>query len=310
MADNQLVLLNLSIATFLIIIHKIMYLVHTVPKTNGKVFFTYEEEVLDARFKENTEKEHLLSIVLNTGPPLSINIDGIKHTFPSWSLIPLVSDQSFSFEHPGSLSIWQYNRDFYCLIDNNPDISCMGFLFFGFSGNLFIPLLESDRGKLESLQEMFIEEFESSDNIKTDMLQMLLKRLIIITTRLAKAEVMNIQNPENDKFDLIRAFNVLVYRHYKTNHSVKFYAEMLNKSPKTLANLFLQYRYKSPSLIIQERIISEAKRLFCYSDKSAKEIAFDLGFDDAAHFSRFFKNHTQQNPSDFRKQHVIEPLAG
>lgn len=278
-----------------------MYLQHTVPKTNGKVFFIHKETTLDKRFEENTEKEQLLSIVLNTGPTQSIIIDGINHSFPSWSLIPLVSNQIFSFEHPGSLTVWQYNRDFYCLIDNNPDISCMGFLFFGFSGNLFIPLEQSVQLKLESLQEMFMEEFESSDNIKTDMLQLLLKRLIIITTRLAKAQALSIQGADEDKFDLIRAFNVLVYRHYKTNHSVKFYADLLNKAPKTLANLFMQYRYKSPSLIIQERIISEAKRLFCYSDKSAKEIAFELGFDDAAHFSRFFKNHTGQNPSDFRK---------
>lgn len=281
-----------------------MYLEHTVPKTNGKVFFIYDEKILDTRFKENTEKEHLLSIALNTGAAQSIIIDGLSYSFPSWSLLPLVSNQSFKFEHPESVTIWQYNRDFYCLIDNNPDISCMGFLFFGFSGNLFIPLEIADRRKLEGLQEMFIEEFEASDNIKTDMLQMLLKRLIIITTRLAKVQVMNIPNPEDDKFDLIRAFNVLVYKHFKTNHSVKFYADLLNKSPKTLSNLFLQYRYKSPSLIIQERIISEAKRLFCYSDKSAKEIAFELGFVDAAHFSRFFKNQTNQNPSDFRKQNL------
>jgi len=283
-----------------------MYLEHTVPKTNGKVYFIYDEQTLGTRFKENTEKEQLLSIALNTGPTQRITVNGLNYSFPSWSLIPLVSNQIFSFEHPESITMWQYNRDFYCLIDNNPDISCMGFLFFGFSGNLFIPLEQADRPKLESLQEMFIEEFEASDNIKTDMLQMLLKRLIIITTRLAKNQVTDSQHPEDEKFDLIRAFNVLVYHHYKTNHSVKFYADLLHKSPKTLSNLFLQYKYKSPSIIIQERIISEAKRLFCYSDKSAKEVAFELGFEDAAHFSRFFKNHTSQNPSDFRKHYSSE----
>jgi AraC family transcriptional activator of pobA len=286
-----------------------MYLEHTVPKTNGKIFFIHQEQSPDHRFKINTEKEQLLSIAVNTGPPQQITIDGISQTFPTWSLIPLVSNQSFSFENTGSLTIWQYNRDFYCLIDNNPDISCMGYLFFGFTGNLFIPLQEADRKKIENLQEMFIEEFESTDNIKTDMLQMLLKRLIIITTRLAKSEVMSIPNPGNDKFDLIRSFNVLVYRHYKTHHDVKFYADLLNKSPKTLANLFLQYRYKSPSLIIQERIISEAKRLFCYSDRSSKEIAFESGFEDAAHFSRFFKNHTNQTPSEFKNQNTVKPMV-
>jgi AraC-like DNA-binding protein len=53
--------------------------------------------------------------------------------------------------------------------------------------------------------------------------------------------------------------------------------------------------------VIQERLILEAKRLFHYTDKSAKEIAQELGFEDAAHFSRFFKNHMNVSPSDFRK---------
>ena len=96
-------------------------------------------------------------------------------------------------------------------------------------------------------------------------------------------------------------FNVLVDKHYKTDHKVQFYAELLNKSPKTLTNLFVRYHYRSPSQIIHDRVISEAKRLFYYSDKSAKEIAYELGFTEAAHFSRFFKNMTNQNTSDFRK---------
>jgi len=286
-----------------------MYLEHTVPKTNGKVYFIHNERTHGQRLKETTRKEQLLSIALNTGAEQTVTIDGVQCQFPSCSLLPLVSNQSFSFDAPETTTIWQYNRDFYCLIDNNPDISCMGFLFFGFSGNLFLQVDDAHRSKLENLSEMFIEEFEAVDNIKTDMLQMLLKRLIIITTRLAKAHVTDYVPAADEKFDLIRAFNVLVYNHYKTNHQVQFYAELLNKSPKTLSNLFLLYRYKSPSLIIQERIISEAKRLFFYSDKSAKEIAFELGFDDAAHFSRFFKKHTFQKPSDFRKFHHIQTAA-
>ncbi len=89
---------------------------------------------------------------------------------------------------------------------------------------------------------------------------------------------------------------------YKSKHQVSHYADLLNKSPKTLTRIFTGFNYTTPSVIIQERIITEAKRLFCYTTLSAKEIAFDLGFTDAGHFSRFFKNATGQNPSDFRKQ--------
>lgn len=68
------------------------------------------------------------------------------------------------------------------------------------------------------------------------------------------------------------------------------YADLLNKSPKTLSNLFSIYNQKSPLQIIHERISLESKRLLVYTDKSTKEIAFELGFEEVAHFSRFFKN--------------------
>ena len=105
----------------------------------------------------------------------------------------------------------------------------------------------------------------------------------------------------NGKLDIIRHFNLLVEDHYKREHQVQFYASQLNKSPKTLSNLFALYNQSSPLQVIQDRLILEAKRLFHYTDKSAKEIALELGFDDAAHFSRFFKNQVNISPSDFRK---------
>jgi AraC-like DNA-binding protein len=79
------------------------------------------------------------------------------------------------------------------------------------------------------------------------------------------------------------------------------YAEMLNKSPKTLSNLFKKYNEKSPLQIIQNRIILEARRLLRYSDKSIKEIAYVIGYEDIQSFSRFFKKMEGVSPSEFKK---------
>lgn len=286
-----------------------MQLAHIVPKTNGRLVFIHQEASLSRGFQETTAQEKLLTIALNTGEDQKIIINGLTYDFPSYSIVPLVSNQNFKFESPETITAWQYNRDFYCLIDANYEISCIGLLFFGFNGNLFLKLDEVHQGKLNTLLQMFIDEFDTKDTIQTDMLQMLLKQLIIITTRLAKEQYINEKIFEDDKFDLIRHYNVLVDKHYKKEHQVQYYAGLLNKSPKTLSNLFAQYNYRSPSLIIHDRIISEAKRLFYYTDKSAKEIAFELGFEEAAHFSRFFKNSTSQSTSDFRKNKAQEIAA-
>lgn len=278
-----------------------MLLAHTVPKTNGKLVFIHQEKVLESVFREKTDKHQFFTIALNTGDAQQMVINGIVYDFPSQHMVPLVSGEVFSFEKPEEITAWQYNRDFYCLIDAHHEISCIGVLFFGFSGNIFLKLDHTNSEKLSHLRQMFIDEFATRDTIQTDMLQMLLKQLVIITTRLAKDQYISEKIFEDEKFDLIRQYNLHVDKHYKKEHQVQFYASALNRSPKTLANLFAQYNYRSPSLIIHDRIISEAKRLFYYTEKSAKEIAFELGFNEAAHFSRFFKNATGQNTSNFRK---------
>ncbi|WP_228437426.1 helix-turn-helix domain-containing protein [Chryseobacterium sp. 7] len=56
----------------------------------------------------------------------------------------------------------------------------------------------------------------------------------------------------------------------------------------------------SPSKIIQERIILEAKRLLVLSDMSVKEIASELNFQDEFYFSRYFKKSVGLSPKYFR----------
>jgi AraC-like DNA-binding protein len=147
---------------------------------------------------------------------------------------------------------------------------------------------------------VFIEEFKTSDNIQNEMLLVLLKRLIIYVTGLARIGYAPVKKVQDERFHIVRKFNLLVELHFKAEHSVSFYADLLFKSPKTLSNLFAIFNQKTPSQIIQERITVEAKRLLCYTDKSVKHITFELGFEDVSYFSSFFKKNTGLSPSDFR----------
>ncbi|WP_205431326.1 helix-turn-helix domain-containing protein [Flavobacterium arcticum] len=92
----------------------------------------------------------------------------------------------------------------------------------------------------------------------------------------------------------------MVENNYRKHHEVQYYASALNKSPKTLANVFALYGKKTPLQIIQERVVNEAKRLLYYTDKSIKEIAVETGFEDTSHFSRFFKKQTSFTPTEFK----------
>jgi AraC-like DNA-binding protein len=215
-------------------------------------------------------------------------------------------NQSFHFDKPEDIIAWQFNRDFYCIVDHDKEVSCVGFLFYGSQKTMFTPLDEQMQQKIGLLLKVFVEEFETVDNVQEEMLRMLLKRLIIIITRLAKEYFLKDRDLSDQKLDIIRKYNLLVENHYKTQHRVKFYADQLNRSPKTLANLFAIYNNKSPLAVIQERVLLEAKRLLMYTDRSSKEIAYELGFEDVAYFSSFFKKLASVSASKFRKVKPID----
>jgi AraC-like DNA-binding protein len=54
--------------------------------------------------------------------------------------------------------------------------------------------------------------------------------------------------------------------------------------------------------MIHYRIALEAKRQLTKTDKLSKEIGFELGFEEPAHFSRFFKKEAGISPSQYRKR--------
>jgi AraC family transcriptional regulator, transcriptional activator of pobA len=267
--------------------------------TQGHLSLRTNEGQFDKYFYQKRE-ERYLTIAWNKGETQQIWVDEVQYEFPANTILCLMVNQSFRFQNPEKIQAWQFNREFYCIVDHDREVSCVGFLFYGMRELMFIELDAAKTQKLELLTKIFEDEFSTHDNIQAEMLRMLLKRLIILVTRLAKEQAQDFPDKDNH-YDLVRKFNLAVENHYKTQHQVQFYADLLNKSPKTLSNLFAIYKQKTPVGIIHERIALEAKRLLIYTDKSAKEIAFELGFEEISHFSRFFKNKENCSPKEFRE---------
>ncbi len=268
-------------------------------KTGGDLLLFKDEKGFDRLYFSRDRFNKYFTIAWNPGPAQTVTIDGTEYEFPPNSLLTLLFDQSFSFERSADIVAWQFNREFYCIIDHDSEVSCVGFLF-GSTDHLFIRLDKHAQQKLQLLLDIFIEEFKTTDNIQNEMLLVLLKRLIIYVTRLARSEYVPVKKVQDERFHVIRKFNLLVEANFRAEHSVSFYAQQLYKSPKTLSNLFAIYNHKTPSQVIQERILIEAKRLLTYTDKSVTQITFDLGFEDVSYFSNFFKKHTRSSPLDFR----------
>jgi len=203
-------------------------------------------------------------------------------------------------EKPEGLVAFVFNKEFFCIQTHDDQVSCNGFLFFGSSQPQIVKLCEKEKKHFSMMLYSFEEDFGTKDRLQGEMLRSMLKRLLIISTRIVKADLA-LPEISNSQFDTIRKYNILVEKHFREKHQVKDYADMMFKSPKTLSNIFNKYEGGSPLSVIHERILLEAKRLLLYSDKSTEEIAYDLGYKDSGHFSKFFKKHEKFSPSTFKK---------
>jgi len=275
------------------------------------MIFKFEEKKDNGKFQlsdftcpdqnENMNTENLYRIVWVQGESTSFIVDTVPVEVLQNQMIfftPHHVVELISTRH--QLISFSFNREFYCIKDHDQEVSCYGHLFYGSSKAPIITLCEKDQLSFKRLMEVFREEFEYKDRIQGEMLQMLLKRMLIKSSRLVKDVMENPDMPQS-QLDIVRQFNVYVEMHFKEMHQVKDYADLLFKSPKTLSNLFKQYNNESPLHVINERLTLEAKRQLRHTIKTIEEIAYELGYSDSAHFSKFFKRHVGISPNAFRK---------
>ncbi|MBB5635099.1 AraC-like DNA-binding protein [Pedobacter cryoconitis] len=105
----------------------------------------------------------------------------------------------------------------------------------------------------------------------------------------------------DEKHMQLLRFIDLVESNYQKGLPVSAYASLLNISGKTLTGLTNKIIFKTPSMLIQERIMMEAQRLLAHSNLNVNQIGYQLGFEDPSYFVKYFKKHAKLSPGDFRK---------
>lgn len=108
---------------------------------------------------------------------------------------------------------------------------------------------------------------------------------------------------------LVMRFRELIETSFKSHITIEEYAQQLAVTPVRLARACKSTTNRTPLALIQERIIVEAKGELSYSQRSVAEIAYSLGFTDAAYFNRFFKQQTGEPPLQYRRLTAPQPLG-
>ncbi len=170
-----------------------------------------------------------------------------------------------------------------------------------------LPVDSKMASKLKVFADNIKSAFESKDNMYLETIGAWLKLFLIECN--GHCSLMPGSNPQNIEVSktLVRNFKDLVEKNYNKWHQVQNYAEALNVTPNYLNEVIKSSSNLPAKEFIQSRIILEAKRLVLFTGKSSKEIGFDLGFDDPAHFSKFFKSNTGSSLTGFRESIILSP---
>lgn len=250
------------------------------------------------------ESDQHFKVFWNKGNiPIFLLIDGFKIKIPSQNILCCTNIQKVQIiNEPDNIFVLFFNREFYCIHTIENEVSCNGLLFFGSD---FPPILQLSSEEIISFENLiadFKKEILFDDVNKDEMLRILLKRFIFRCTRIARKQLIG-KKIQNTEIDIVHKFNTLVEEYYRKYKTVSKYADILNKSPKTISNIFQIAGGKGPLQTIHERVCLEAKRLLLYTDKSIKEISFELGYEDPGQFSKLFKKQTGFTIMEFREEY-------
>lgn len=163
------------------------------------------------------------------------------------------------------------------------------------TGNTLIRVEGSDWNRIRAYMNELSEEFDSG-TARRGIINPLLTLVIV---RLFAADAARGDRPAGSGFSLFR-FRVLLESNYKRERRPEFYANALGMSVVRLNRCCRVFSDRTVAQAVRDRLILEAKRLLAYSNLSISQIAFELGYEDPAYFSRVFRKETGHSPLEFR----------
>ncbi len=98
-----------------------------------------------------------------------------------------------------------------------------------------------------------------------------------------------------------RRYRKLLDANFPTQHQVQYYAKALGMSDKTLSRVCLAAAGVPAKVLINQRLLLEAKRLLAHTTLPVQTIGRDLGFEEATNFVKFFRKETGMRPLAFRQ---------
>ena len=189
-----------------------------------------------------------------------------------------------------------FSKD-YMLHDVRNTLSCWECMF----SQIIIPIpTPKDLQELKMYANLIQQEFTELRHSKDLVIRNLMNAFLITAARLGTCETrLTAMNASQNK--ILQQFRSFVDDNFLSKTHVNEYADMIYITPGHLNDTIKTVTGKTAKQLIDEKRITEAKRLLFWGEHSVKQIASYMNFEDDAYFNRFFKKHTGQTPMLFQK---------
>ncbi len=196
-----------------------------------------------------------------------------------------------------------FNPDFFCIHKHQQEVACNGVLYNNIYQPPFVVVDDSAKSTFDMMLTQIKVEMQNPALAQYELLVSYLKILLITASRLKTQQQPDAKQAVSDSKEpfILQNLKNYIEQHFKTKHTASDYSDLLNISPKALAKITKTHFNKTLTDLISERIVIEAKRELYLTNKSVKEIAYALGYDDEYYFSRFFKNNAEVSPQTYRE---------
>ena len=259
-------------------------------------------------FHDNSYFDHLqrnnyysLIWVKNGSGKLKTNFS--EYSFEANSLFSFAPYQPFMLSSTLIKGVAIYfHSDFFCIHKHQTEVTCNGVLFNNIYQTPFFHVDKTLEETLDTVVEQIKAEIQRPGLAQYELLISFMKIFLISASR-SKAQ----QQPDSvpsavaGEPVILQSLKEAIERDFKSKHTPQDYAVSLNISPNALAKITKAHFNKTLTNLIAERIIIEAKRELYLTNKSVKEVAYELGYDDEYYFSRFFKKNVNISPQTYRE---------
>ncbi len=174
----------------------------------------------------------------------------------------------------------------------------------------FFSLTAAERGRIQLFTEMIdtkLADLKACDVPTTA--QVLRRQLGSLTETFIYELVVCYLNshatrnePPKKRSTVFQTFMLSLFKNYKRERSVTFYAREQNLSVRYFSLLVKEESGRSVSQWITEIVVSYARQALARNERSIKQIALDFNFPDQSFFGKYFKQHTGLSPKEFRNQ--------